>query len=78
MFKALLDMGFIQPNSSLFTSSMILVNKKDRTMRMCIDYRLLNKKTIKNRYPMPRMDDLIDELQGAKYFSKINLRFEYH
>lgn len=72
--KELLDMGFIRPSMSPFASSVVLVKKNDGTMRMCIDYWLLNKKTIKNRYPIPRVDELIDELHGAKYFSKIGLR----
>jgi hypothetical protein len=72
--KALLDMGHIKPSSSPFASSVVLVKKKDGIMRMCIDYRALNKKTIKNRYPIPR----IDELHGAVYFTKIDLRSRYH
>ena len=57
---------------------MLFVKKNDGTMRMCIDYRRLNKVTIKNRYPLPRIDDLFDQLQGASHFSKIDLRSGYH
>jgi hypothetical protein len=75
--KKLIDMGHIRPCKNPFTSFVVLV-KKDGLMHMCIDYRALNKKTIKNRYPIPRIDELIDELHGACYFSKIDLKLGYH
>ncbi|KAJ9548163.1 LOW QUALITY PROTEIN: hypothetical protein OSB04_020706 [Centaurea solstitialis] len=76
--QELLDKGFIRPSTSPWGAPVLFVKKKDGTMRMCIDYRELNKVTVKNKYPLPRIDDLFDQLQGAKYFSKIDLRSGYH
>ncbi|KAI3672993.1 hypothetical protein L6452_39099 [Arctium lappa] len=76
--QELLDKGFIRPITSPWGAPVLFVKKKDGTMRMCIDYRELNKVTIKNRYSLPRIDDLFDQLQGACYFSKIDLRSGYH
>ncbi|GKC52137.1 putative reverse transcriptase domain-containing protein, partial [Tanacetum coccineum] len=72
--QELQDKGFIQPSHSSWGAPMLFVNKKDGALRMCIDYRELNKLTIKNRYPLPRIDDLFDQLLGARYLSKIDLR----
>ncbi|KAJ9561778.1 hypothetical protein OSB04_006938 [Centaurea solstitialis] len=76
--QELLDKGFIRPSTSPWGAPVLFVKKKDGTMRMCIDYRELNKATVKNKYPLPRIDDLFDQLQGAKFFSKIDLRSAYH
>ncbi|GKA20883.1 putative reverse transcriptase domain-containing protein [Tanacetum coccineum] len=76
--KELQDKGFIRPSSSPWGAPVLFVKKKDGYFRMCIDYRELNKLTIKNRYPLPRIDDLFDQLEGSQYFSKIDLRSGYH
>ncbi|GJV62575.1 putative reverse transcriptase domain-containing protein [Tanacetum coccineum] len=76
--KELQDKGFIRPSSSPWGSLVLFVKKKDGSFRMYIDYRELNKLTIKNRYPLPRIDNLFDQLQGPQYFSKIDPRSGYH
>ncbi|GJW41802.1 putative reverse transcriptase domain-containing protein [Tanacetum coccineum] len=72
--KELSDKGFIRPSSSPWGAPVLFVKKKDGSFRMCIDYRELNKLTVKNRYPLPRIDDLFDQLQGSSVYSKIDLR----
>ncbi|GJR41300.1 putative reverse transcriptase domain-containing protein [Tanacetum coccineum] len=74
----LTDKGFIRPSSSPWGAPVLFVKKKDGSFRMCIDYRELNKLTVKNRYPLPRIDDLFDQLQGSSIYSKIDLRSGYH
>ncbi|GJV97049.1 putative reverse transcriptase domain-containing protein [Tanacetum coccineum] len=76
--QELQDNGFIRPSHSPWGAPVLFVKKKDGSFRMCIDYRELNKLTVKNRYPLPRIDDLFDQLQGSRYFSKIDLRSRYH
>ncbi|KAH0633445.1 hypothetical protein KY284_036231 [Solanum tuberosum] len=76
--KDLLDKGIIRPSVSPWGAPVLFVRKKDGSLKMCIDYRQLNKTTIKNRFPHPRIDDLFDQLQCAKYFLKIDLRSGYH
>jgi hypothetical protein len=76
--QELLDKGFIRPSISPWGAPVLFVKKKDESMRLCIDYRELNKVTVKNKYPLPRIDDLFDQLQGSQVFSKIDLRSGYH
>ena len=70
--------GYIQPSSSPWGCPTILVKKKDKTSRLVVDYRPVNLHTIKNKYPLPRINDLFDQLAGAKVFSKMDLRMGYH
>jgi hypothetical protein len=76
--KELLEKGFIHPSSSPWGTPVIFVPKKDGTQRLCVDYRALNEVTVKNKYPLHRIDDLFDQLRGVCVFSKINLRSGYH
>ena len=76
--KDLTDKGYIQPSVSPFGAPVLFVPKKDGGMRMCVDYRALNRVTVHNRYPLPRIDELLDRLRGAKFFTKIDLRSGYH
>ncbi|GJP44517.1 hypothetical protein CLOM_g3905 [Closterium sp. NIES-68] len=73
----LLEKGFVRPSTSPFAAPILFTLKKDGSLRMCIDYRALNRVTIKSCYPIPRADELIDQLRGAKFFSKIDLRGGY-
>ncbi|GKE33140.1 putative reverse transcriptase domain-containing protein, partial [Tanacetum coccineum] len=76
--QELADQGFIRPSTSPWRAPILFVKKKDGSFRMCINYQELNKLTIKNRYPLPRIDDLFDQLQGSSVYSKIDLRSGYH
>jgi hypothetical protein len=76
--EELLEKGFIRPSLSPWGAPVLFVKKKDGLRRMCVDYRSLNEVTIKNKYPLPRIEDLFDQMRGAKVFSKIDLRLGYH
>ena len=76
--QELLDKGFIKPSTSPWGAPVLFAKKKDKTLRLCIDYRQLNRVTIKNRYPLPRINELFDQLSGARVYSKIDLRMGYH
>jgi hypothetical protein len=76
--QELLQKGHIRPNSSPCKIPIVLVQKKDRTWWICIDYRSLNKITVRNWYPIPQIDDLLDQLKREKFFNKIDLNSSYH
>jgi hypothetical protein len=76
--EELLEKGFIHPSSSPWRAPVLFVDKKDGSRRMCVDYRRLNEVTIKNKYPLPWIEDLFDQMRGAKIFTKIDLRSGYH
>ena len=74
----LIDQGFIRPSTSPWGAPVLFVSKKDGALRLCVDYRALNRLTVKNSYPLPRIDDILDQLSTAKYYTKIDLRSGYH
>jgi hypothetical protein len=73
-----LKKGYIRPSASPWGGTILFVKNKDRTLRLCIDFRQLNKSTVKKKYPLPRIDDLFDQQRGDQLFSKIDLRSGYH
>ena len=75
--QKLLDKGFIKPSTSPWGAPVLFMKKKDKTLRLCIDYKQLNRVTVKNRYPLARIDDLFDQLRGARVYSNIDLRTGY-
>ena len=76
--QELLNKGFIRLSTSPWGAPVLFAKKKDKTLRLCIDYRQLNRFTIKNRYPFPKIDDLFDQLRGARVYSNIDVRIGYH
>ena len=76
--EAYLEKGWVRPSSSSWGAPVLFARKKDGSLRMCIDFRSLNQRTVHDSYPLPRVEDLLDRLAGASYFSKIDLRSGYH
>jgi hypothetical protein len=76
--EELLTKGYIKPNKSPYGGPVLFVHKKDGTLRMCVDYKAFNKVMVKNQYPLPQIDDLFDQLSGAKVFSRIDLHSGYY
>ena len=74
--RELLDKGYVQPSSSPWGAPVLFVEKKDGTQRMCIDYRSLNEVTIKNKYPLPRIDDMFDQLKGLVHFPRLTFNLD--
>ena len=78
LLDKLMEKGFVRPSSSPWGAPVLFVKKKDGSFRLCIDYRGINRVTVKNKYPLPRIDELLDQLRGATCFSKIDLASGYH